>query len=95
MLIEKGKSSLVIIDVQEKLVSVIPESHKFIDNIIKLQKATNILQVPMILSEQYPKGLGRTIDKIKKNTEENSIIIEKTSFSLRDKYETKYSINQQ
>ena len=95
MLIEKGKSSLVIIDVQEKLVSVMPKPHKFIDNIIKLQKAANILQVPMILSEQYPKGLGRTIDKIKKNTEENSIIIEKTSFSLRDKYETKYSINQQ
>ena len=68
MLIEKDKSSLLIIDVQEKLVSAMPKPHKFIDNIIKLQKAANILKVPIILSEQYPKGLGRTIDKIRENT---------------------------
>ena len=37
MLIEKDKSSLVIIDVQEKLVAVMPKPHTFIDNIIKLQ----------------------------------------------------------
>ena len=36
MLIEKDKSSLIIIDVQEKLVSVMPKSHKFIENIINL-----------------------------------------------------------
>ena len=57
MLIEKDKSSLVIIYVQEKLVSVMPKPHKFIDNIIKLQKAASILKVPLIFSEQYPKGL--------------------------------------
>ena len=42
MLIEKDKSCLIIIDVQEKLVSVMPKPHKFIDNIIKLQKAASI-----------------------------------------------------
>ena len=64
MLIEKDKSSLIIIDVQEKLVSVMPKPHKFIDNIIKLQKAANLLKVFVTLSEQYPKGLGATIPKI-------------------------------
>ena len=64
MLIEKDKSSLIIIDVQEKLVSAMPKPYKFIDNIIKLQKAANILRVPCIFSEQYPKGLGKTINKI-------------------------------
>ena len=57
MLIEKDKSRLIIIDVQDKLVSVMPKPHKFIDNIIKLQKAANLLQVPIAFSEQYPKGL--------------------------------------
>ena len=80
MLIEKDKSSLLIIDVQEKLVSAMPKPHKFIDNIIKLQKAANILQVPITLTEQYPKGLGRTIDKIRENTK--NAAVEKTDFSI-------------
>ena len=80
MLIEKDKSSLLIIDVQEKLVEVMPKPHSFIDNIIKLQQAANILKIPVTISEQYPKGLGNTIDRIKKH--EFKSIIEKTSFSI-------------
>ena len=80
MLIEKDKSSLVIIDVQEKLVSVMPKPHIFIDNIIKLQKAANIFKIPVTISEQYPKGLGKTIDAIK--THKYKSIIEKTNFSI-------------
>ena len=82
MLIEKDKSSLIIIDVQEKLVSVMPKPHKFIDNIIKLLKASEILKVPMLNSEQYPKGLGKTINKIKENMSYKNSIIEKTDFSV-------------
>ena len=85
MLIEKDKSSLLIVDVQEKLVSVMPKPHTFIDKITKLQKAANILGVPIILSEQYPKGLGKTIDKIKANMGVNNTIIEKTEFSVQIK----------
>ena len=80
MLIEKDKSSLVIIDVQEKLVSVMPKPHTFINNIIKLQKAANIFKIPITISEQYPKGLCKTIDKIKPQKYKN--IIEKTNFSI-------------
>lgn len=80
MLIEKDKSSLVIIDVQEKLVSIMPKPHKFIDNIIKLQKAASILKVPLIFSEQYPKGLGKTINKIKEKNDFTNI--EKTEFAI-------------
>ena len=80
MLIQKDKSSLIIIDVQEKLVSAMPKPYKFIDNIIKLQKAANILRVPCIFSEQYPKGLGKTIDEIKAH--KYKTIIEKTNFSI-------------
>ena len=84
MLIEKDKSSLVIIDVQEKLVTAMPKPHTFIDNIIKLLKASEILKVSMLLSEQYPKGLGKTINKIR-NVIENKIISEKLVANLKDK----------
>ena len=80
MLIEKDKSSLVVIDVQDKLLSVMPKPHSFVANIIKLQKAADILNIPSTISEQYPKGLGSTIEKIKKNKHKS--VIEKTNFSI-------------
>jgi len=87
MLIEKEKSRLVIIDVQEKLVSVMPKPHTFIDNIIRLQKAANILGIKQTYSEQYPKGLGKTLDKIDENLYEKKLqtkfeYIEKTEFGI-------------
>ena len=80
MLIEKDKSSLLIIDVQEKLVSIMPKPRTFLNNIIKLQKAANIFKIPVTISEQYPTGLGKTIDEIK--THKYKTIIEKTNFSI-------------
>ena len=80
MLIEKDKSSLLIIDVQEKLVSIMPKPRTFLNNIIKLQKAANIFKIPVTISEQYPTGLGKTIDEIK--THKYKAIIEKTNFSI-------------
>jgi len=82
MLIEKNKSSLLIIDVQEKLVSVMPKPHTFIDNIIKLQKAAKALSVQTCCSEQYPKGLGKTIKKIKENLDNKYYHLEKIEFSF-------------
>jgi nicotinamidase-related amidase len=82
MLIEKSKSTLVIIDVQEKLVSVMPKPHTFIDNIIKLQKAAKALCIATYCSEQYPKGLGKTIKKIKENLDNKYYHLEKTEFSI-------------
>jgi nicotinamidase-related amidase len=81
MLIEKDKSALLIIDVQEKLVSAMPKPHKFIDNIIKLLKAANILEVTVSHSEQYPKGLGWTIKKIQEHIERSAM--QKVNFSLK------------
>ena len=80
MLIEKDKSSLLIIDVQEKLISIMPKPRTFLNNIIKLQKAANIFKIPVTISEQYPTGLGKTIDEIK--THKYKTIIEKTNFSI-------------
>ena len=90
MLIAKDKSSLLIIDVQEKLVSAMKKPHHFIDNIIKLQKASKILNIENYYSEQYPKGLGKTIEKINVNFFELTKRIEKTDFSVPlDKFKLK------
>ena len=83
MLIDKDKSSLLIIDVQEKLFSVMPKPHTFINNIVKLQKAAKILKIKNYCSEQYPNGLGKTIDKINENFFELTKKFEKVEFSVQ------------
>ena len=57
-------TALVIIDLQGKLWNVMYAKEALLENILKLIKSFRILGVPMILTEQNPKGLGSTLDEI-------------------------------
>jgi nicotinamidase-related amidase len=56
---------LVIIDIQEKLFRFIHQRENLIDNVQKLLRGILVLNVPVILTEQYPQGLGSTLPEIK------------------------------
>ena len=74
------KNSLIIgIDIQQKLVSMLSDSNEIKDNSIKLLKTASILDIETLLTEQYPKGLGETLDEIKQIKDFKRI--EKTTFS--------------
>src|SRR5262245_13127637 len=55
-----AESSLLVIDVQEKLLPAIAETSRLLLNIAFLLDAARLLEVPAIATEQYPAGLGRT-----------------------------------
>jgi len=55
---------LVIIDVQEKLFRFMNEKEILVKNLQKLVKGALILEIPIILTEQYPNGLGLTIAEV-------------------------------
>jgi len=78
-LLSREKSTLLIIDVQEKLLPVIRNKGRLLENILKLIKGCNILNVPIYYTEQYPKGLGETSPLLKKELESSAI--QKMSFS--------------
>ena len=63
-LIAREDSVLIVVDVQEKLMPVITNRKKVIDNIIKLLKFSQIIGLPVILMEQ--EKLGSTVPEIKK-----------------------------
>lgn len=74
------KTALLIIDIQERIIKVINEYETVIDNTIKLIKGFKILDLPIYYTEQYPKGLGSTVEAIQ--TELNNLeAIQKMSFS--------------
>ena len=72
-------TSVICIDLQEKLVNMLANSDFIANNATKLMKAAHILNVDTIITEQYPKGLGSTIEPINAITSFKKI--EKTTFS--------------
>ncbi len=56
---------MIIVDVQEKLLPYVMNNEKVTENIRMLIKFVHILDIPVILTEHYPKGLGTTVPEIK------------------------------
>lgn len=75
-------TTVICIDLQEKLVDMVKNSDFIAANAVKLLNAAHILDVDTIITEQYPKGLGSTIEQIRAIS--NFKTIEKTSFSAYD-----------
>ena len=63
-LIDKENAGLLVIDVQEKLMEVMGQKQRVIDNIIRLLHLSKIFHLPVILTEQYRKWLGPTLPEI-------------------------------
>lgn len=81
--LNKEDSILVIIDIQEKLVKMLKD--EIGEGVVKkasaLTQAAKIIGIPTILTEQYPKGLGQTVEAVKANAAEGTQVIEKSAFS--------------
>lgn len=75
-------SLILMIDIQEKLVSMLGDKGKILrEKAIKFIKASKILNIKTIITEQYPKGLLETIPEIKEILDIDYKPFEKTSFS--------------
>lgn len=61
-----ANSVLIVMDMQERLVSAMPDEVRSasVDNVIRLVQGARILGVPLIVTEQYPAGLGATIEPV-------------------------------
>ncbi|HEX7475539.1 MAG TPA: hydrolase [Dehalococcoidales bacterium] len=55
---------LVIIDIQTKLWNVMFEKEALLDGALKLVKGVQILGIPIVLTEQNPRGLGPTATEL-------------------------------
>jgi nicotinamidase-related amidase len=73
---------LTIVDVQERLFNAMDAERRddMVANVKILAGAARRLDVPVILTEQYPKGLGRTLPEVKALLADVAPI-EKTAFS--------------
>lgn len=75
-ILNQNNCVLIIIDVQEKLLNAVFNPEQIKKNAEVLAKSASILEIPIYITEQYPKGLGRTIETVKGDK-----YYEKTSFN--------------
>jgi isochorismate hydrolase len=76
-------SCLVVIDIQTRLISAMPIKvlARLKRNIDILLRSAKTLSIPVLYTEQYPKGLGPTEPEIVELLPENTLKFEKTCFS--------------
>ena len=63
-MLKRDNTALVIIDIQSKLWNVMNEKEALLENAQKLVKGMQIMGIPIILTEQNPKGLGPTVPEL-------------------------------
>ncbi|OUR64789.1 hydrolase [Methylophaga sp. 42_25_T18] len=83
LIADAQNSVLVIVDVQERLAAAMPKGvcDRVVDQISTLVTAAKTLSVPVVVTEQYPKGLGNTVIELKSHLPSETKVIEKTTFS--------------
>ena len=85
MLIHADNSCLIVIDMQERLVAAMQAPARTIRNARILITAAQELAVPVLLTEQYPKGLGATVPELAKAaTAAHAAILPKMHFSCME-----------
>jgi nicotinamidase-related amidase len=63
-MLEISDTILLVIDVQEKLFRVMHNKDDLLSNLQKIIRGMDVLEVPVIVTEQYPQGLGPTLTDI-------------------------------
>lgn len=80
-LLDRKRTALVVIDMQEGFRPVISNFPEIASRIGIMAQGSKLLGLPIIVTEQYPKGLGRTATEISSNLSDDFKPIEKLAFS--------------
>ena len=83
MRIEKEQAIALVVDYQEKLMPVMHEKEQLLRNSCILLEGLKILDVPMVITQQYTKGLGMTVEAITEAAGTTEYI-EKIAFTAYD-----------
>lgn len=81
--LSRADAALLVVDVQERLAAAMPETtlKQAVRNIVNLLEAAKTLGIPVLATEQYPKGLGPTVADVGAALAGATAPIAKTEFS--------------
>ena len=76
--IDRDDTVLLVVDIQERLAVVMAERERVVANTGHLIAAAKLLGVPVLLTEQYPKGLGPTVPELRSALDPAPAIVKMT-----------------
>lgn len=80
-LLTREGTGLIVVDVQEAFRPVIDRFDEVAANVGLLAEGFGILGRPVIVSEQYPRGLKNTVPEVADRLPDDAAVVEKTRFS--------------
>ena len=83
MRINRESSAGLVIDIQGKLFPHMDQNERLLNKCTTLIEGLKVLNVPLVITEQYPRGLGTTVDEIASLVTEDPLV-EKITFSCCD-----------
>lgn len=63
--LDASRVLLLVIDMQEKLMPMIVDQHRVIASACKMIRGIKVLNLPAIVTEQYPRGIGVTVQPVR------------------------------
>ena len=84
MLLSAREGLLVVVDMQERLVPVLADPEALTGRVQFLLRAAAQLSVPVVASEQYPKGLGHTVADVAEYLPEGAVVEKMTFSAMRE-----------
>lgn len=78
--IERESAVLLIVDIQTRLAPAIADHEQIVHQSSVLLQTANLMELPVLATEQYPRGLGSTVEEIKQDLPEKVVVSEKISF---------------
>jgi nicotinamidase-related amidase len=79
--LDRQQTSLLVVDVQERLMPTILHADHLVLHAGILVEAAQLLGLPIVVTEQYVRGLGATVEPLRSMLPAGTPIVEKTRFS--------------
>lgn len=81
--LDAERAAVLVIDLQEKLLPLINHWDRICHSAVKLIDGAKLFRVPVFATEQYPKGIGPTVDPVQDALIRcDGTVLEKTAFSI-------------
>lgn len=82
--LDPERTALVVVDVQEAFRKAIPDFDRVANATATLIEGAEAIGIPIVVTEQYPKGLGETVPEVADHLPDGTKPLEKVCFSATD-----------
>ena len=79
-LLDPDRTALLVVDVQERFRPAMAGFDAMLQGCLRLVRTFRALELPIVITEQYPRGLGHTVPELRESLDARSVP-EKTAFS--------------